>query len=169
MGVGKISLKKILVMSFDDSLLPSFSKIIFKKIITIPEDIGFYNLTNKDNSSIYTFLSSKIRRIWIHHFIGTHGIIILYEGEESKDNISEIISILSNPYLENVPVLFIMSKKLEKDYDYLEKLRFNLYVKSILFNIIFINFDIRTKENELFYGIDWLQDNLYQIQTINSN
>ena len=32
-----------------------------------------------------------------------------------------------------------------------------------------INFDIRTKENELFYGIDWLQDNLYQIQTINSN
>jgi hypothetical protein len=62
-----------------------------------------------------------------------------------------------------------MSKKLEKDYDYLEKLRFNLYVKSILFNIIFINFDIRTKENELFYGIDWLQDNLYQIQTINSN
>ena len=169
MGVGKISLKKILVMSFDDSLLPSFSKIIFKKIITIPEDIGFYNLTNKDNSSIYTFLSSKIRRIWIHHFIGTHGIIILYEGEESKDNISEIMSILSNPYLENVPVLFIMSKKLEKDYDYLEKLRFNLYVKSILFNIIFINFDIRTKENELFYGIDWLQDNLYQIQTINSN
>ena len=169
MGVGKISLKKILVMSFDDSLLPSFSKIIFKKIITIPEDIGFYNLTNKDNGSIYTFLSSKIRRIWIHHFIGTHGIIILYEGEESKDNISEIMSILSNPYLENVPVLFIMSKKLEKDYDYLEKLRFNLYVKSILFNIIFINFDIRTKENELFYGIDWLQDNLYQIQTINSN
>lgn len=169
MGVGKISLKKILVMSFDDSLLPSFSKIIFKKIITIPEDIGFYNLTNKDNSSIYTFLSSKIRRIWIHHFIGTHGIIILYEGEESKDNISEIMSILSNSYLENVPVLFIMSKKLEKDYDYLEKLRFNLYVKSILFNIIFINFDIRTKENELFYGIDWLQDNLYQIQTINSN
>jgi hypothetical protein len=169
MGVGKISLKKILVMSFDDSFLPSFTKIIFKKVITIPEDIGFYNLTNKDNSSIYTFLSSKIRRIWIHHFIGTHGIIILYEGEESKDNISEIMSILSNSYLENVPVLFIMSKKLEKDYDYLEKLRFNLYVKSILFNIIFINFDVRTKENELFYGIDWLQDNLYQIQTINSN
>lgn len=169
MGVGKISLKKILVMSFDDPFLPSFTKIIFKKIITIPEDIGFYNLTNKDNGSIYTFLSSKIRRIWIHHFIGTHGIIILYEGEESKDNISEIMSILSNSYLENVPVLFIMSKKLEKDYDYLEKLRFNLYVKSILFNIIFINFDIRTKENELFYGIDWLQDNLYQIQTINSN
>ena len=167
MGTGNICLKKILVMSFNDLFLPQFTKITFKKVISIPDDIGFYTFTNKEYKTIYTFLSSKIRRIWIHHYIGTHGIIILYEGNKLNNYISEIINILSNSNLNNIPILFVINKNIEKDFDYLENLRYNLYMKKILFNIIFINFDAHSNENEIFYGIDWLQDNISKILQIN--
>ena len=167
MGTGNICLKKILVMSFNDLLLPEFTRITFKKVVSIPDDIGFYTFTNKEYKTIYTFLSSKIRRIWIHHFIGTHGIIILYEGNKLNNYISEIINILSNSNLNNIPILFVINKNIEKDFDYLENLRYNLYMKKILFNIIFINFDAHSNDNEIFYGIDWLQDNISKILQIN--
>ena len=167
MGTGNICLKKILVMSFNDLFLPQFTKITFKKVISIPDDIGFYTFANKEYKTIYTFLSSKIRRIWIHHYIGTHGIIILYEGNKLNNYISEIINILSNSNLNNIPILFVINKNIEKDFDYLENLRYNLYMKKILFNIIFINFDDHSNENEIFYGIDWLQDNISKILQIN--
>lgn len=167
MGAGNISLKKILVMSFNDLLLPEFTRITFKKVVSIPDDIGFYTLTNKDNKTIYTFLSSKIRRIWIHHFIGTHGIIILYEGNKLNNNIYEIINILSNSNLNNIPILFIINKNIEIDFEYIEDLRYHLCMKKINFNIIFINFDDHSNDNEIFYGIDWLQDNISQILQTN--
>ena len=167
MGAGNISLKKILVMSFNDLFLPQFTKTTFKKVISIPDDIGFYTLTNKDNKTIYTFLSSKIRRIWIHHFIGTHGIIILYEGNKLNNNIYEIINILSNSNLNNIPILFIINKNIEIDFEYIEDLRYHLCMKKINCNIIFINFDDHSNDNEIFYGIDWLQDNISQILQMN--
>ena len=167
MGTGNICLKKILVMSFNDLFLPQFTKITFKKVISIPDDIGFYTFANKEYKTIYTFLSSKIRRIWIHHFIGTHGIIILYEGNKLNNNIYEIINILSNSNLNNIPILFIINKNIEIDFEYIEDLRYHLCMKKINFNIIFINFDDHSNDNEIFYGIDWLQDNISQILQMN--
>ena len=40
-------------------------------------------------------------------------------------------------------------------------------MKKINFNIIFINFDDHSNDNEIFYGIDWLQDNISQILQMN--
>ena len=95
MGSEPTILRKILIMTFDDSYLKDIGQIIAKKRIQLVEDIGFCNYENQSKGLIYTFLSSKNRRTWLHHYTGTYGTIIINEGINIIDNNKEIENILS--------------------------------------------------------------------------
>ena len=150
--------RKILVMTFDDSYLKDIGKIIAKKTIQLVEDIGFCNYENQIKGIIYTFLSSKNRRTWLHHYIGTYGTIIINEGINIIDNTKEIENILSSKILRKRPLLLVYDKNkiLEKDNRYLEMLRFSLSNKKINYNVMYIDFKNNHLNSELLYGLDWL-------------
>ncbi len=165
MGSEPIILRKILVMTFDDSYLKDIGDIIAKKRINISDEIGFCNYENQSKNLIYTFLSCKIRRTWLHHFSGTYGTIIINEGLDIIGNNKEIENILSSKILQKRPLLIVYDKNkiLEKDNRYLEMLRYTLSSKQINYNIIYIDFKINHLNSELLYGLDWLYKQIMKI------
>ena len=165
MGSDPIILRKILVMTFDDSYLKDIGDIIAKKRINILEDLGFCNYENTNKNLIYTFLSSNIRRTWLHHFTGTYGTIIINEGLDIIEDNKEIENILSSKILQKRPVLIVYDKNkiFEKDNRYLEMLRYTLSMKKINYNVVYIDFKINHSNSELLYGLDWLQKQIMKI------
>ena len=125
MGSEQAILRKILIMTFDDSYLKDIGQIIAQKRIQMNEEIGFCNYENKSKNLIYTLLSSKNRRTWLHHYTGTYGTIIINEGENINDNNKEIENILNSKVLQKRPLLLVYDKNkiLEKDNRDLENLR----------------------------------------------
>ena len=158
-------LRKILIMSFDDSYLKDIGEIIAKKKIYISDEIGFTNYENKNKNIIYTILSNKIKRTWIHHYTGTYGTIIINEGLNLSENNKEIENILGSKILQKRPLLIVYDKNklLEKNNNYLEMLRYSLSNKQINFNVIYIDFKINHLNSELFYGLDWLNRQIMKI------
>ena len=90
MGNGQNILRKILIMTFDDNYLKDIGQIIAKRRIKLIEDIGFCNYENKNKNLIFTFLSCKSKRTWLHHYTGTYGVIIINEGININENNIEI-------------------------------------------------------------------------------
>ena len=165
MGSDQTILRKILIMTFDDSYLNDIAEIITKKRIYISDEIGFTNYENKNKSLIYTILSNKIKRNWLHHYQGTYGTIIINEGANLIDNNKEIENILNSKILQKRPLLIVYDKNkiFEKDNNYLEMLRYSLLNKQIIFNVIYIDFKINHLNSELFYGLDWLNKQIMKI------
>ena len=158
-------LRKILIMTFDDSYLKDIGQIIAQKRIQMNEEIGFCNYENKSKNLIYTLLSSKNRRTWLHHYTGTYGTIIINEGENKNDNNKEIENILNSKVLQKRPLLLVYDKNkiLEKDNMDLENLRFSLSNKQINYNVIFLDFKVNHLNSELLYGLDWLNKQIMKI------
>ena len=165
MGSDQTILKKILVMTLDDIYLKDIGLIISKKRIQIKDEIGFCNYENKGKNIIYTFLSSKIKRTWIHHFTGTYGTIIVNEGNDIINDNKEIENILNSKILQKRPLLLVYDKNkiFEKDNRYLEKLRYSLLNKQINYNVIYIDFKANHINSELLYGLDWLYGQIMKI------
>ena len=165
MGSDPEILRKILVMTFDDSYLRDAGEIITKKKIRAIKDTGYINFENKDKNIIYTFLSNQILRTWYHHFTGTYGVIIINEGINFNDNINEISNLLNSKILIKRPFLIVYDKKkiLEKDNKHLEYIRYLLAIKQVIYNVIYIDFKIEHSTNELLYGLDWLNKQIMKI------
>ena len=153
--------KKILIMFFNDNYVEKICKVVLKaKNVKIPEELGFLNIT-KNSNLIYTILSSKMRRIWLHHFLGTHAIILIINSDEIKENINEIISILGNNSIKNCPILIVIDKlNNNTNCKELETLRYELLLKNIEYNFVSVNFDELMFNSELFYGIDWIDEQI---------
>ena len=158
MGCGVTVIKKILVLTYDDQYLKATYKIITNKDFEIKEDTNFINHRFKQKNIIFTFLSNKQKWTWLHHFSGTYGTIIIYEGNETNNNFNELDTILNSNVLNKRPLVLIFDKsKLgNKDYIFIEEMRFNLLKRNIKFNIQFIDFSNNDANTELFYGLDWL-------------
>ena len=153
--------KKTLLMFFNDNYIEKICKVVLKaKNVQIPEELGFLNIT-KNSNLIYTILSSKMRRIWLHHFLGTHAIILIINSDEIKENINEIISILGNNSIKHCPILIIIDKiNNNSNINELENLRYELSLKNIEYNFVSVNFDELMFNCELFYGIDWIDEHI---------
>ena len=158
MGCGATVLKKILVLTYDDQYLKAISQIITNKEFEIKEDTNFINYRFKQKNILFTFLSNKQKWTWLHHYSGTYGTIIIYEGNETQNNFNELETILNSNVLNKRPLILIFDKsKLgDKDYILLEKIRYNLLKKNIKFNIQFIDFSNNNNNAEVYYGLDWL-------------
>ena len=165
MGSDQTITRKILIMTFDDDYLKDIGEIITKKRIQIIDEIGFYNHENKNKNLIYTLLSSKNKRTWLHHYAGTYGTIIINEGIDNNDNNKEIENILNSKILQKRPLLIVYDKNkiLEKDNRNLEMLRYSLSNKNINYNVIYIDFKINHLNSELLYGLDWLNKKIIKI------
>ena len=153
--------KKTLLMFFNDNYIEKICKVVLKaKNVQIPEELGFFNLT-KNSNLIYTILSSKMRRIWLHHFLGTHAVILIINSDDIKENINEIISILGNNSIKHCPILIIIDKiNNNSNINELENLRYELSLKNIEYNFVSVNFDELMFNCELFYGIDWIDEHI---------
>ena len=153
--------KKTLLMFFNDNYIEKICKVVLKaKNVQIPEELGFLNIT-KNSNSIYTILSSKMRRIWLHHFLGTHAVILIINSDDIKENINEIISILGNNSIKHCPILIIIDKiNNNSNINELENLRYELSLKNIEYNFVSVNFDELMFNCELFYGIDWIDEHI---------
>jgi hypothetical protein len=158
MGCGVTILKKILVLTFDDNYLKVVSHMITDKEFEINENTNFINFKYRQKNILFTFLSNRQKWTWLHHFSGTYGIIIIYEGNDVRNNINEIENILNSNVLNKRPLILIFDKSSleDKDYTVLEKIRFNLYKRNIKFIIQFIDFSNNNKNLELYYGLEWL-------------
>ena len=158
MGCGVTVIKKILVLTYDDQYLKTIYKIIANKEFEIKEGTNYINHRFKQKNIIFTFLSNKQKWTWLHHFSGTYGTIIIYEGNETNNNFNELDTILNSNVLNKRPLVLIFDKsKLgNKDYIFIEEMRFNLLKRNIKFNIQFIDFSNNDANTELFYGLDWL-------------
>ena len=165
MGSDNTILRKILIMTFDDNYIKNIGKIISRKKIFIDDEIGFVNYENENKNIIYTFLSSKNRRTWLHHFVGAYGIIIINEGLKAPDDINEIENIFKSKVLEKKPLLLLYDKKkiLQKDYKHLEDIRYLLLNKNINFNVQYIDFKVNHGNSELLYGLHWLDKQIFKI------
>ena len=153
--------KKTLLMFFNDNYIEKICKVVLKaKNVQIPEELGFLNIT-KNSNLIYTILSSKMRRIWLHHFLGTHAVILIINSDDIKENINEIISILGNNSIKHCPILIIIDKiNNNSNINELENLRYELSLKNIEYNFVSVNFDEIMFNCELFYGIDWIDEHI---------
>ena len=162
MGCGATILKKILIITFDDEYLESISHIITKKEFEINNSIEFINFRNKGKNILFTFLSHKIKRTWIHHFSGTYGTIIVYEGKDAFNNIQEIEILLNSKTLHKRPLLLLFDKnKIEnKEYNFFETLRYNISQQNIKMMVQFIDFSINHYNSELLYGLEWLYNEM---------
>ena len=158
MGCGATVLKKILVLTYDDQYLKAISQIITNKEFDIKEDTNFINYRFKQKNILFTFLSNKQKWTWLHHYSGTYGTIIIYEGNETQNNFNELDTILNSNVLNKRPLILIFDKsKLgDKDYIFLEEIRYNLFKRNIKFNIQFIDFSNNNNNAEVYYGLDWL-------------
>ena len=158
MGCGATVLKKILVLTYDDQYLKAISQIITNKEFDIKEDTNFINYRFKQKNILFTFLSNKQKWTWLHHYSGTYGTIIIYEGNETQNNFNELDTILNSNVLNKRPLILIFDKsKLgDKDYILLEEIRYNLFKRNIKFNIQFIDFSNNNNNAEVYYGLDWL-------------
>ena len=158
-------IRKIIIMTFDDSYLKDIYNIITKQKMGLIDDTGYFNYEDKNTNVIYTFLSEKIKRSWYHHFMGTYGAIIINEGNNFSDNMKEINNILNSEIILKKPILIVYDKNkiLKKDNRFLEDLRYNFSEKKIIYNIIYIDFKINHSNSELFYGLDWLYKQIMKI------
>ena len=158
MGCGVTILKKILVLTFDDNYLKAIGHIITNKEFVVNENSNFINYKFRQKNILFTFLSNKQKWTWLHHFSGTYGTIIIYEGNDINNNINELENILNSNVLHKRPIIIIFDKSKieEKDHLFLEKIRYNLYKMNIKFIVQFIDFSNNNANNELYYGLEWL-------------
>ena len=158
MGCGSTILKKILIITFDNQYLKVISHIITKRDFEINENTNFFNYKDTGKNLLFTFLSNKQKWTWIHHFTGTYGTIIIYEGKDTLNNIKEIENILISRTLHKRPLLLIFDKNEihNKDYNFYETIRYNLSLQNIKFLVQFIDFSVNQFNSELLYGLEWL-------------
>ena len=167
MGCGATILKKILIITFDDEYLKPISHIITKKEFEINQNSNFINYKNPKKNILYTFLYNKQKWTWIHHFSGTYGTIIVYEGKDTSNNIKEIENILNSRTLHKRPLLLIFDKNkiCYKEYHFYETIRYNLSSKNIKYFVQFIDFTNNNDCNsEFLYGLEWLFNEIKVIQ-----
>lgn len=162
MGCGATILKKILILTFDDEYLEAITHIITKKECEINQNIEFLNFKNNQKNILFTFLSNKIKRTWIHHFSGTYGTIIVYEGNDVFNNLEEIEILLNSKTLHKRPLLLLFDKNKigNKEYKFFETLRYNLSLQNIKMMVQFIDFSINHFNSELLYGLEWLYNEM---------
>ncbi len=158
MGCGATILKKILIITFDDEYLKDISHIITKKDFEINENSNFINYKDKIKNILFTFLSNKQKWTWIHHFSGTYGTIIIYEGIDTLNNVKEIENLLISKTLNKRPLLLIFDKNkiYNKEINFYETIRYNLSMQNVKFLIQFIDFSVNHLNSELLYGLEWL-------------
>ena len=158
MGCGATILKKILIITYDDEYLKAISHIITQEDFVISENTNFINHKNKRKNILFTFLSNKQKWTWIHHFSGTYGTIIIYEGNDTLNNIKDIEIILNSRTLHKRPLLLLFDKKImcDKEYNFFETIRYDLTLKNIKFLVQFIDFSINHFNSEVMYGLEWL-------------
>lgn len=157
--MGNNILRKVLIMTFEDKYLYKLSQILLKKSIEIQQDLGFTNHEDKEKNILYTFLSSKVKRTWIHHFTGTYGIVLILEGEGTDRNITEIDNLFKCPALRKIPILVVLDKEKfgNKGFEYIEKIRESFQDKDFLVFFQYVNFNADYASNELNYGLNWLE------------
>ena len=142
----------------EHNLSIELSQILLNLPISIDPSVGFKNIATLNNKLIYTFLSSQMRRVWIHHFIGAKGIILIYEGDSVFHNVKEITNIFVNANLKDVPILILFDiAKVDPRNNAAELLRQTLNEYKIKYNTSYVNFEKSSSTNSLFYGIDWLE------------
>lgn len=136
------------------------SKLLIGKKVNIPPNIGFVNEIGNKNM-MFTFLSAEMRKVWLHHFMGARGVIVIYEGEEIKKANNELITYLSNQHLKILPILLIFDKSRisENKSNILnyETLRESMSKIKLRYNTLFVNMNDIKKESEFNYGLDWLE------------
>ena len=166
MGCCSVILKKIVIVTYDDSYLAYIGKVISKTDLKINKNSNFTNYTNKYKNILYTFLSNKDKWTWIHHYSGSCGTIIIYEGEGLENNITDLENIMKSKILQKKPLLLIFDKKKisKKKIEYFEKLRYYLASENIRFLIQFIDFNSNYSHSEILYGLEWLYDEINYIK-----
>ena len=157
MGCGATILKKILVLTFDDNYLKSIGRVITNQDLVLNEYTNFINYKYRQKNILFTFLSNRQKWTWLHHYSGTYGTIIVYEGDYEKISFNEIESILSSKILHKRPLILIFdkSKIANKDYKFFEEIRYKLYKRNFNFIIQFIDFSVNNNK-EFYYGLEWL-------------
>ena len=165
MGCGAAILKKVLIMVFDDSYLKYIYFTITNKKLEVTNQVNFYNFKNKTKNILYTFLTNNQRWTWIHHFSGTYGTIIIYEGNDATNNIKEIENIVYSKYLIKRPLLLLFDKNktMEKDSNYIETIRWDLLKNNVKLTVQFIDFNENQNNSELLNGIEWLENEIKKI------
>ena len=108
MGCGVTTLKKILILTFDDKYLKEIAKIIINKEFEVNENTNFINYRYRQKNILLTFLSNKQKWTWLHHFSGTYGTIVVYEGADTQNNFNEIENLLSSKILHKRPLILII-------------------------------------------------------------
>lgn len=150
------SLRKVNV-----KLTYEFSKAVSRKEINPLTKIGFVDDMLHYNKLILRmwYLSPRLRHLWRHHYIGAQGVIILIPETLDEKMIWEILNVISDKNLYDIPFLFVLNKERITN-EFLmtvEKLRLELSRTEMKFvyNLIYVR-----GIDEICYGLDWLCSNM---------
>jgi GTPase SAR1 family protein len=137
----------------------------------VPEKTGFADATIKFDDLEFRlwFLTSKFRHFWRHHYFGTQGIIFIFAcktGYLIENLIIEVMNILKDQNLVNVPFLFLFDKSNTsmEELDMWENLRHQLSNGEYLYNIQYINFYNTKSMEEIQFGLDWLSSEMRALE-----
>lgn len=153
----------ILKVNRNNHNIIELSNLILRKPIKIPESKGFLNKIDTNKNIMYTFLSGEMRKIWLHHFAGTNGIIFMYNGDIINKALNEILTFLSNENLKEIPILMVFDK------DKINSEKYELIMENFKSNVlkinknsseIIVNFKDLTPKSEFYKGLNWLENKI---------
>ena len=149
--------RKILVLTFNEEDTKALSGILTNNCVNISNDFGFYCEEIKFNKLLFKYwiLSSTLRHLWIHHFIGCQGIIFFIGKNTQVNNYtSEIKLVLNSEKLKDCPFLFIFENTINKNLDLIESLRKDISLMDVYVNFMFLEENQRKEIVAL--GLKWL-------------
>lgn len=86
---------------------------------------------------------------------------MVFEGEDTLYNMQEILTILNSDYLKRVPLLLLLNQKTSTStMSQIMKLRFELIKLKINYKVQYINFENYAENNEINYGVEWLESQM---------
>lgn len=86
---------------------------------------------------------------------------MVFEGEDTLYNMQEILTILNSDYLKRVPLLLLLNQKTSTNtMNQIMKLRFELIKLKINYKVQYINFENYAENNEINYGVEWLESQI---------
>ena len=116
---------------------------------------------------LLSFLSCKNRHLWRHHYLGSQGVILNFCDRNtvfSEQMMIDTINIFKDPNLIDIPFLVLFDKEAVNSNSAKEntneKLRSQLLAGNYLCNFQNINFNVTGGMEEIYYGLDWLCDNM---------
>ena len=170
MGNDNEIMKKVLIITYDDNYINQISRLIFGEDVNMIEELGFGNYEDKNKKIIYTFLSGRIKRTWMHHLTGTYGIILINEGKDiyNENNVREFENLLSCPSLNKVPIVVIYDKNQINSnknsyYNNFKKMIENLHFKMFSLTLDFSNLISQKEQNEFLQGFNWMESEMIRI------